>query len=108
MRSASSKDSIYLRNGITLEELLQIYDLHKVQKFVKYKLIFIDNSNRIILTDKGKLAQRFGFEKLMELESLEKKILKRNYFLWTIKNGFLYFSLIILIILLSLIAVQVI
>ncbi|AVR47210.1 hypothetical protein C7S20_19225 [Christiangramia fulva] len=104
--SSSGQNSV--TDGIRLEQLVQKYDLFKVQKLVKYNLIIIDNSNRVYLTDKGKIARKFGFEKLIELENLEKKILKRNMVLWTLKNGILYFSLITLIILLVLITIQII
>lgn len=106
MNSTSSTDSIYFRNGIDLEELVQKYDLHGVQKLLKNNMIYIDTNSRVFLTDKGKVTQQFGFDKLKELENLEKKILKTNYLLWNLKNSILYFSMIILIIVLALIAIK--
>lgn len=108
MYPESSTNSFFFRNGINLEELVQKYDLHGVQKLIRYNMIYIDPRSRVFLTDKGKIARKFGFEKLIELENLEKKILKRNMVLWTLKNGILYFSLITLIILLILITIQII
>lgn len=108
MSFTSSSGQVSLRDGIKLEELVQEYDLYRVQKLYKNQLIFIDNSNWVYLTDKGRIAEKFGFEKLIELENFEKKILKRNMVLWTLKNGILYFSLITLIILLALVTIQII
>ncbi|AVR44257.1 hypothetical protein C7S20_02700 [Christiangramia fulva] len=102
----SSSDAKHFKNGISLEELFQKYDLYMVQKLVKHNLIYIDNINRVFLTDKGKIARQFGFEKFIELELLEKKFLKRNYFLWNLKNSVLYLSLISLIILLGFITIH--
>lgn len=65
-----------LRDGMKVTEILRDSSLTYIEKLKNYNLVYIDQADRVYLTDKGELAKKMGLEKFLELEKLEKELTK--------------------------------
>lgn len=65
-----------LRDGMNVTEILRDSSLTYIEKLKNYNLVYIDKRDKVYLTDKGELAKKIGLEKYIELEKLEKELIK--------------------------------
>ncbi len=64
-----------LKDGTSRLEIIANSSLHYVNMLSNSRLIRIDERDRVFLTDRGKIASKFGLKKYLELEKLEEKAL---------------------------------
>lgn len=67
-----------LRDGMVLTEIIRNSSRSFVEKLKNNNLIYIDEGDKVYLTDKGQVARKIGLEKFIELEILEKQLTNVN------------------------------
>ncbi len=64
-----------LKDGTTASAIIRNSSLSYLDKLKRYKLVSIDQTDKVYLTEKGHLAKKIGLKKFIELEKLEKKLI---------------------------------
>jgi len=64
-----------LKDGTTTSTIVRNSSLYYLEKLKTFKLISIDNNDKVFLTEKGHLARKMGLKKFIELEKLEKELI---------------------------------
>lgn len=67
-----------LRDGMFVTEIIRNSSRSFVEKLKNNNLIYIDESDKVYLTDKGQVARKIGLDKFLELEKFEKQLTHLN------------------------------
>ena len=66
------------KEGTGMEKIIAQSSYANLCKLLKYNLVYIDENCNVFLTVKGRVAQKIGPAKYLELENIERALLKRN------------------------------